>query len=97
MTFGIVRREFGRQNGDFRYPVSCSDFGSNPSVVFYPVTGEAARWFSASSSMINHIICSVRCLVCVGSGVFKGEYFCEVLARFLDYPDCSVPDSCQQG
>ena len=58
--------------------------------LFYPVTGKAVRWFSSFSRMGNDIIRSVGCLVCVQSGVFKGEYFCEVLsvlyrqtARFL--------------
>ena len=78
------------------YPVSCSDFGSNPSVVFYAVTGEAVRRVSSFSRMENDIFCSVRFLVCVRSGIFKGEYFCEVFTRFIDCPDCSIPDSSLQ-
>lgn len=81
-------------NGDFWYLVFCFDFGLNFLVVFYLVMGEVVCWFFVFSSMINYIICSVRCLVCVGSGVFKGEYFCEVLVYFLDCLDCLVFDSC---
>ena len=72
-------------NGDFRYPVSCSDFGSNPSNVFYPVTGKALRWFFSFRRMEEIILSHcyyrcIRCLVCVQSGVFKGKYFCEVFS-----------------
>ena len=67
-----------------------------PQSSFHPVTGEAVRRVSSFSRMGNDIFCSVRCLVCVRSDVFKGEYFCELLTRFIDCPDCSIPDSSLQ-
>ena len=70
-------------------------FGSNPSMIFYPVTGKAARWFSSFSGMGNSILLSVRCLVCVQIGVFKGKYLRKILAFYsLPGPDCSVAGSC---
>ena len=70
-------------------------FGSNPSMIFYPVTGKAARWFSSFSGMGNNILLSVRCLVCVQVGVFKGKYLRKILTFYrLPGPDCSVAGSC---